>query len=525
MRNAIKYFGIIVLVTIIGVSFAACDDGGGDDSGDGKYWLISSQSTYPVEDGTASNYYSSTYYDWIAYRYANETDYEEEYTTTSDSSNSSSNGSYSYYSNTNSYSEYHYTRNGQTSYSTAETISRIYSRGSATLDTVTVSSVNSSTIATYDTESGLTATISTGTTTTIYAIDLLSNSDGLKTYKYNPVGGIGYYIYKIQNGRTLEVSYYDDNASLIYTTTYTQPDNAEIRSKLPNFTLYSTTYHASTYSINSSYQTVEVLPREESWQGSNYLGIRVKTFNDGVLSSQTDYDYYKQSFNVSGDGGNSVSEGAKLPDGVPEGGTLGQSGDYRYYEVNNEIIILRYTRKDGNANIPAQINGKPVTGIGTRAFGGCYKLNSVTIPNSVTRIGGDAFDRCWSLTSITIPDSVQSIEWTQSTEWGTHPTSPFSDCASLSNVTIGNGVTGIGEAAFGGCRNLTSVIIGSGVTSIGEQAFDCYKLTSVTFKGDNVTDIAESSFYGDLHEKYLTGGKGTYTTTAPVNWDSVWTKQ
>jgi len=30
---------------------------------------------------------------------------------------------------------------------------------------------------------------------------------------------------------------------------------------------------------------------------------------------------------------------------------------------------------------------------------------------------------------------------------------------------------------------------------------------------------------GDLREKYLAGGIGTYTTTAPVNDFSKWTKQ
>jgi len=33
------------------------------------------------------------------------------------------------------------------------------------------------------------------------------------------------------------------------------------------------------------------------------------------------------------------------------------------------------------------------------------------------------------------------------------------------------------------------------------------------------------SFNGDLHEKYLAGGIGTYTTTAPVNNKSIWKKK
>jgi len=32
-------------------------------------------------------------------------------------------------------------------------------------------------------------------------------------------------------------------------------------------------------------------------------------------------------------------------------------------------------------------------------------------------------------------------------------------------------------------------------------------------------------FLGDLDDKYLAGGPGAYTTTAPVGKSSVWTKQ
>jgi hypothetical protein len=34
-----------------------------------------------------------------------------------------------------------------------------------------------------------------------------------------------------------------------------------------------------------------------------------------------------------------------------------------------------------------------------------------------------------------------------------------------------------------------------------------------------------NSFSGDLYNKYRAGGVGTYTTTAPVNEWSVWTKK
>jgi len=97
----------------------------------------------------------------------------------------------------------------------------------------------------------------------------------------------------------------------------------------------------------------------------------------------------------------------------------------------------------------------------------------------------------------------------------------------------------MGENAFGACTSLTSITIPDSVISIGAATFvSCYSLTRVTFQGtitaDNLgTDYDGtiwSPFNGDLRDKHLTGGPGTYTTTTPVpevaeTWNPVWTKQ
>ena len=89
-------------------------------------------------------------------------------------------------------------------------------------------------------------------------------------------------------------------------------------------------------------------------------------------------------------------------------------------------------------------------------------LTDVVIGDCVTGIGEYAFIGCRSLTSITIPDSVTHIN-----------ESAFADCSSLTSVTIGSGVTDIGDYAFFVCLNLTSVTCLSTVPpSLGRDAFD-----------------------------------------------------
>jgi len=163
-----------------------------------------------------------------------------------------------------------------------------------------------------------------------------------------------------------------------------------------------------------------------------------------------------------------------------------------------------------------------------RKYPAGMKDTSFTIPDSVTFIYTGAFYACVSLKSIIIPDSVTGI--------GDYA---FYDCANLSDVTLSKNIADIMEFAFYRCTALSVITIPKSVIGIGEYAFyRCTSLGAVTFEGtmrkanigyyydeyDDDYDEGDSPFYGDLKERYLARGRGTYTTTAPVNDNSKWTR-
>ena len=74
-------------------------------------------------------------------------------------------------------------------------------------------------------------------------------------------------------------------------------------------------------------------------------------------------------------------------------------------------------------------------------------------------------------------------------------TSPFKDYG-IKTVTIGDGITSIGDYAFYSCRGLTELTLPNSVTSIGGGAFeDCSGLTELTLPS-SVTSIGDSAFEG-----------------------------
>ena len=152
-----------------------------------------------------------------------------------------------------------------------------------------------------------------------------------------------------------------------------------------------------------------------------------------------------------------------------------------------EVTSSDGTKYSGSITLPATVthNGMSysVTSIGRSAFSNCSSLTDITIPEGVTSIGNQAFLCCSSLTTITIPEGVTSIG-----------SSAFSDCSGLTSIILPEGVTSIGNYAFSGCISLTTITIPEGVTSIGVTAFqNCSSLTDITLP-ESVDYIYDNAF-------------------------------
>jgi len=121
----------------------------------------------------------------------------------------------------------------------------------------------------------------------------------------------------------------------------------------------------------------------------------------------------------------------------------------------------------GCNGLTSAVIGNSVESIGNNAFRECTSLASVTIGNGVTNIGDFAFYYCSNLKKVVINNNLMTSK-------------TYSSSSSLIGIfgaqvkeyVLGGEVSIIGNYAFYGNSSLTSVTIGNGVTSIGDNAFN-----------------------------------------------------
>ena len=216
----------------------------------------------------------------------------------------------------------------------------------------------------------------------------------------------------------------------------------------------------------------------------------------GSLAAIDQYAFYKNEALTSIDFGNTTS--------------LVTIGQYAFSYTNLASVVIpdsvteiEHRAFDWNSNLasvvlPASL--KKLSGFGSTA------LTSIQIPSNVTHIGSYAFQDA-KFTSIVIPNSVIEIGMYAfaGREFSSGTTSGFAYTqTSLTSLTLGAGVTNIGDKAFAGA-NITSLTLPSSTTTIGRQAFAyCTQLTSLVIQSSTIA-YADSSPFGSSYYSYPSG--------------------
>lgn len=195
-------------------------------------------------------------------------------------------------------------------------------------------------------------------------------------------------------------------------------------------------------------------------------------------------------------------------------------------------FVAKYTGNENYINIPSEIRGKPVIGIGysafyeytnliridlpnsiqyisDHAFADCKNLQTINLPNSIQYIGSYAFSGCEDLQTIDLPDQLSGIEQ------GT-----FMDCESLESIEIPDSVQYIngddqnywGSGAFANCNDLIQRFVDEklvrkqGTNLAGKEVYERYEI----WCSDNgYTPKSKPSFFEELTKKKILYRSGT----------------
>ena len=225
-------------------------------------------------------------------------------------------------------------------------------------------------------------------------------------------------------------------------------------------------------------------------------------------------------------------------------------GDYRYTINSDDTVkITRYLGSERYVEIPAELEGKVVTSIGTLseeggAFHGCTRITEVIIPEGIQEIQDRAFANCAQLVSVKFPASVRKLGtglledcrqvrsvyfegdapdadrdvfsrffrgltvyyyesasgW--SNPWNTYTAKTYGDYLYEDN---GNGTISVtGYQGNGGRAVIPAVIAGKKVTVIGASFMEKEQHVSSVAVPDGVVEIQDSAFRGALYLKDIT---------------------
>lgn len=182
-------------------------------------------------------------------------------------------------------------------------------------------------------------------------------------------------------------------------------------------------------------------------------------------------------------------------------------------------ILSCFKDLTGDVYVGVYHGEKKILGIRDGAFSNCDSIENIYMLDGIISIGDRVFEGCDSLVNVQLPESLVNLG-----------EDAFKDCRSLETVIIPEGVKTISKGTFSGCESLREVYIPSTVTKIEEGAFEgCTSLTEIVIPA-TVAVIESGAFdqsllvvHTPLHENEVPAGWAPDSFGAGVvfNWGYV----
>ena len=156
--------------------------------------------------------------------------------------------------------------------------------------------------------------------------------------------------------------------------------------------------------------------------------------------------------------------------------------ELQYKQVDDgTLCVSAYTGDEARVEVPAAVDGIPVTVIADGVFRGHPELTEIRLPDCVTDLGEFVFDGCEKLRSLKLPAKLERLWGYSFVRSGLEelelpdgvrsiPPFCFKDCKNLRRVVCGAEMRQIHAWAFGGCDQLDQVICGP-LVKMHPQAF------------------------------------------------------
>lgn len=149
-----------------------------------------------------------------------------------------------------------------------------------------------------------------------------------------------------------------------------------------------------------------------------------------------------------------------------------------------------------------------VVEIGECVFSNCVRLKKVILPSTLERIDEGTFTEC---------DNIEIIDFSKVTKLTVIPDNLFSGLKKITEITIPEGVTVIGDCVFDNCDQLRKVVLPSTLESIEGGFSECENLQEIVFsEGIKIKSLPDYFLPEDYEKKSFVIPYGVKTVGSPI---------